>query len=131
MIVVAGQRPGADRDARIVRVGRADQMIDGEPQSKLRLCIALDLDVAMRIDPEDRKDAELLLRAEGLELNRKAPTEQQINIIASTPSPVQTVRGLDGVAQLMTCPFRSAPLILVGDGALPVVRAAIAAISCK
>ena len=33
VIVVAGQRPRADRDALVGRVGRAVQVVDGEPQS--------------------------------------------------------------------------------------------------
>ena len=46
MIVVAGQRPGADRDALVGRVGRAVQVVDGEPQCLLRGRVAVDLDVA-------------------------------------------------------------------------------------
>ena len=46
MIVVAGQRPGADRDALVGRVGGAVQMVDGEPQCLLRGRVAIDLDVA-------------------------------------------------------------------------------------
>ena len=45
-IVVAGQRPGADRDALVGRVGRAVQVVDGEPQCLLCGRVAFDLDVA-------------------------------------------------------------------------------------
>ena len=46
MIVVAGQRPGADRDALVGRVGGAVQMVDSEPQCLLCGRVATDLDVA-------------------------------------------------------------------------------------
>ena len=46
MIVVAGQRPGADRHALVRRVGGAVEMIDSEPQCQLSGGVAFDLDVA-------------------------------------------------------------------------------------
>ena len=48
VIVVAGQRPRADRNAFIGGVGRAVQVVDREPQGMLCGGIALDLDVAAR-----------------------------------------------------------------------------------
>ncbi len=46
MIIVAGQRPGADRHALVRRVGGAVQMVDSEPQCLLCGGVAVDFDVA-------------------------------------------------------------------------------------
>jgi hypothetical protein len=45
-VVVTGQRPGADLDALVGWVGRAVQVVDGEPQCLLCGGVAIDLDVA-------------------------------------------------------------------------------------
>src|SRR5579864_4557236 len=46
MISVSGQRSRADRDAVVVRIRRAVQMVNGEPQRPLRSIVTANLDVA-------------------------------------------------------------------------------------
>jgi hypothetical protein len=45
---IAGQRPGADRDSLVLRIGGPDQVVGGEPQRLLGFLVAFDADVAAR-----------------------------------------------------------------------------------